>query len=133
MAREPTSQITSSRAELRAKILRANFEPSHYRAKDFRAGSEPSFSELFSSYTNEPSRTEPSLARSHPYFTASFKPSISRMYLSTFIHFSSQLHPIITSMKSNSHIQYYSFTFTSLNISIIQVTLIYSNMTSSQY
>ena len=72
MAREPTSQITSSRAELRAKILRANFEPSHFRAKNFRASSEPSFSELFSSYTNEPSRTEPSLARSHPYLTSTY-------------------------------------------------------------
>ena len=67
LAREPASQLTSSRAELRAKILRANFEPSLLRAKDFRASSEPSFSELFFSYTNEPSRTEPSLARSHPY------------------------------------------------------------------
>ena len=62
LAREPTSQITSSRAELRAKILRANFEPSLLRAKDFRASSEPSFSRAFSSYTSEPSRAEPSRA-----------------------------------------------------------------------
>ena len=67
LAREPASQLTSSRAELRAKILRANFEPSLLRAKDFRASSEPSFSRAFSSYTSEPSRAEPSLARSHPY------------------------------------------------------------------
>jgi len=82
LAREPASQLTSSRAELRAKILRANFEPSLLRAKDFRASSEPSFSRAFSSYTSEPSRAEPSLARSHPYNILIIQKCSSMSYLS---------------------------------------------------
>ena len=45
MAREPTSQLASSRAEPRAKCHRARFEPSFFRAFFF--------------YSNEPSRAEP--------------------------------------------------------------------------
>ena len=56
LASEPASLLTASQAELQAKILQANFEPSQVRANDFRAGSEPSFFRAFSSYTNEQSR-----------------------------------------------------------------------------